>query len=101
MGPKPGGFAVSGRRRCTTLGSVSRAGKARWATRSGPPTAFIQHTDLSGLAGQLSDSAGSVVGPDILSVVAGDIALGPPLSGPLVTVVADHGPAGVCGGGYP
>src|SRR6185437_6773829 len=36
-----------------------------------------------------------------LSVVAGDIALGPPLGGPFVTVVADHSAAGVRGGGYP
>src|SRR5438552_13336955 len=32
-------------------------------------------------------SAGTVVGPHVLAVVAGDVTLGPPLGGPLVAVV--------------
>src|SRR5205814_86987 len=46
-------------------------------------------------------SAGAVVGPDVLRVVAGGVALGPPLRGPLVALEGDHGAAGVCAAGLP
>src|SRR5581483_8987451 len=50
---------------------------------------------------QDSNSAGSVVGPDVLRVVAGDVALGPPLRGPLVPVVGDHSATVVRGRRHP
>src|SRR6184192_535789 len=46
-------------------------------------------------------SAGTVVGPHVLAVVAGGVALGPPLGGPLVAVEHHRLATVVCGTGVP
>src|SRR4029079_11796995 len=90
-------------RRSSPTGRQSAAGSS---STSSPPDAarplgaspdLSLHREIRGRR----RSAGSVVGPDALAVVAGDVALGPPLRGPLMTVVGDHAAAPVRRGAHP
>src|SRR5579884_2862102 len=72
--------------------AVTAAGAARAGRRAGARAARGRGA---------AAPARAVVGPHVLRVVAGDVALGPPLRGPGVAVVADHGAAVVRGRGHP